>query len=232
MNQPTQGHHIGKASKILTTAHQARQMDAGYVAEVLFASSAMSLDRHHQGLALFRLCAIGEGCAMICLSGLSVFFGFLATAHIFVGVVALLFLLAGVAAWICNIGFSGRMGQVGRLICFLRLVVATLFIVAGGSLIKIVLTTADGCTPWFSESCRAASNTFLPIFIVIVVFQAIVAFFSHLAHTAEPRRAMFNPLNLSVLLLSVLSLMYEPIFIFLGPLVGVRFLFNAFTASR
>ena len=192
----------------------------------------MILDKRHQGLDLFRRCAIGEGFAMIFLSGLCVFFGFLATSHFFVGAVALLFLIGGVAAWICNIGFSGRMGQVGRLICFLRLVVATLFIVAGGSLIKIVMSTADGCTPWWSESCGAASNTFIPIFIAIVVLQAIVAFFSHLAHAAEPRRAMFNPLNLTILLLSVLSLMYGPIFIFLGPLVGIRFLFNAFTASR
>ena len=173
---------------------------------------------------------------MIFLSGLAIVFQFLSTIHVFVGAIALLFLIGGVAAWICNIrtfhAFWGRMGQVGQLICSLRLVVATLFIVAGGSLIKIVLTTSDGCMPWWSKSCAAAFHTFLPFFVAIVFFQVFVAFFSHLARKAEPRGAIFSPLNWGLLLLSVSSLIYRPFFIFLGPFVGIRFLLNAFTTSR
>ena len=49
------------------------------------------------------------------------------------GAIAVVFLVGGVVGWISNLARSGRMG---RWVCFWRLVVSTLFLVAGGSMIS------------------------------------------------------------------------------------------------
>jgi uncharacterized membrane protein HdeD (DUF308 family) len=81
------------------------------------------------------------------------------------GVIAVVFLVGGVVGWISNLARSKRMG---RWICFWRLVVSTLFIIAGASMLSNFNSAAELKDQVISLS--------LVIGIVFLV-EGVVAFF-------------------------------------------------------
>ena len=126
----------------------------------------------------------------------------------------MLFLVGGIVGWISNLARSGRMG---RWVCFWRLVVSTLFIVAGGSILKDLR----------QDTLEQVAMFALAIGIVFLV-EGLVAFFNGLAHTNRPGAgwAIANGVITFVLGLLIVTLKFWGLLWVLGTLVGISFLFS------
>ena len=166
-------------------------------------------------LGRFKAFAIAEGILLIVLGLLALVFPVLASFWT-VAVIAVMFLIGGVVGWISNVARSGRMG---RWICFWRLVVSTLFIVAGGSMIANLRSPA--------EAAQQVATFALAIGIVFLV-EGAVAFLSGLTHSNRPGAgwAVANGVVTFVLGVLIVTLKFWGLLWVLGTLVGISFLFS------
>ncbi|QNI74243.1 HdeD family acid-resistance protein [Synechococcus sp. NOUM97013] len=173
----------------------------------------MTVDERPDSLGTFKAFSIAEGILLIVLGILALLFPVLASVWT-VAVVGVLFLVGGIVGWISNLARSGRMG---RWVCFWRLVVSTLFIVAGGSILKDLR----------QDTLEQVAAFALAIGIVFLV-EGLVAFFNGLAHTNRPGAgwAIANGVITFVLGLLIVTLKFWGLLWVLGTLVGISFLFS------
>lgn len=175
----------------------------------------MSSEDRPDSVGSFKAFSIAEGILLIVLGILALIFPVVASFWT-TGVVAVLFLIGGVVGWISNLARSGRMG---RWICFWRLVVSTLLIVAGASMIGNFRDPA--------EAAQQVAVFALSIGIVFLV-EGVVAFFSGLANSSRPGAgwAIANGVITFILGLLIVTLKFWGLLWVLGTLVGISFLFS------
>ncbi len=175
----------------------------------------MTGDERPDSLGTFKAFTIAEGILLIVLGILALIFPVIASFWT-IGVIAVLFLVGGVVGWISNLARSGRMG---RWVCFWRLVVSTLFLVAGGSMISNFRDP--------EEAAQQVVAFALAIGIVFLV-EGLVAFFNCLAHTNRPGSgwAIANGVITFALGLLIVTLKFWGLLWVLGTLVGISFLFS------
>lgn len=175
----------------------------------------MSSEDRPDSVGSFKAFSIAEGILLIVLGILALIFPVVASFWT-TGVVAVLFLIGGVIGWISNLARSGRMG---RWICFWRLVVSTLFIVAGASMIGNFRDPA--------EAAQQVAVFALTIGIVFLV-EGVVAFLSGLANSSRPGAgwAIANGVITFILGLLIVTLKFWGLLWVLGTLVGISFLFS------
>jgi uncharacterized membrane protein HdeD (DUF308 family) len=175
----------------------------------------MTADDRPYSLGTFKAFAIAEGILLIILGVLALVFPVLASVWV-TGVIAVVFLVGGVVGWISNLARSKRMG---RWICFWRLVVSTLFIVAGASMISNFRSPAD--------AAEQVATLSLAIGIVFLV-EGVVAFFNGLSHSNRPGAgwAVANGVITFILGLLIVTLKFWGLLWVLGVLVGISFLFS------
>jgi uncharacterized membrane protein HdeD (DUF308 family) len=175
----------------------------------------MTAEDRPDSAGTFKAFAIAEGILLIILGVLALIFPVLASVWV-TGVIAVVFLVGGVVGWISNLARSKRMG---RWICFWRLVVSTLFIVAGASMISNFRSPAD--------AAQQVATLSLAIGIVFLV-EGVVAFFNGLSHSNRPGAgwAVANGVITFILGLLIVTLKFWGLLWVLGVLVGISFLFS------
>jgi uncharacterized membrane protein HdeD (DUF308 family) len=175
----------------------------------------MTADDRPDSVGTFKAFAIAEGILLIILGVLALIFPVIASVWV-TGVIAIVFLVGGVVGWISNLARSKRMG---RWICFWRLVVSTLFIVAGASMISNFRSPA--------EAAEQVATLSLTIGIVFLV-EGVVAFFNGLSHSKQPGAgwAIANGVITFILGLMIVTLKFWGLLWVLGALVGISFLFS------
>ena len=175
----------------------------------------MTAEDRPDSAGTFKAFAIAEGILLIILGVLALIFPVLASVWV-TGVIAVVFLVGGVVGWISNLARSKRMG---RWICFWRLVVSTLFIVAGASMISNFRSPAD--------AAEQVATLSLAIGIVFLV-EGVVAFFNGLSHSNRPGAgwAVANGVVTFILGLLIVTLNSWNLVWVLGMLVGISLLFS------
>lgn len=175
----------------------------------------MNSEDRSESLGTFKAFSIAEGILLIVLGVLALIFPVIASFWT-TGVIAVLFLVGGVVGWVSNLARSGRMG---RWICFWRLVVSTLFIVAGGSMIGNFRDPG--------EAAEQVAAFALAIGIVFLV-EGVVAFVNGLANSGQPGAgwAIANGVITFILGLLIVTLKFWGLLWVLGTLVGISFLFS------
>ena len=175
----------------------------------------MTAEDRPDSAGTFKAFAIAEGILLIILGVLALIFPVLASVWV-TGVIAVVFLVGGVVGWISNLARSKRMG---RWICFWRLVVSTLFIVAGASMISNFRSPAD--------AAEQVATLSLAIGIVFLV-EGVVAFFNGMSHSNRPGAgwAVANGVITFILGLLIVTLKFWGLLWVLGVLVGISFLFS------
>ena len=175
----------------------------------------MTADDRPDSVGTFKAFAIAEGILLIILGVIALIFPVIASVWV-TGVIAVVFLVGGVVGWISNLARSKRMG---RWICFWRLVVSTLFIVAGASMISNFRSPAD--------AAEQVATLSLAIGIVFLV-EGVVAFFNGLSHSSRPGAgwAIANGVITFILGLLIVTLKFWGLLWVLGVLVGISFLFS------
>jgi uncharacterized membrane protein HdeD (DUF308 family) len=175
----------------------------------------MTAEDRPDSAGTFKAFAIAEGILLIILGVLALIFPVIASVWV-TGVIAVVFLVGGVVGWISNLARSKRMG---RWICFWRLVVSTLFIVAGASMISNFRSPAD--------AAEQVATLSLAIGIVFLV-EGVVAFFNGLSHSKRPGAgwAIANGVITFILGLMIVTLKFWGLLWVLGALVGISFLFS------
>ena len=175
----------------------------------------MTAEDRPDSAGTFKAFAIAEGILLIILGVLALIFPVIASVWV-TGVIAVVFLVGGVVGWISNLARSKRMG---RWICFWRLVVSTLFIVAGASMISNFRSPAD--------AAEQVATLSLAIGIVFLV-EGVVAFFNGLSHSNRPGAgwAIANGVITFILGLLIVTLKFWGLLWVLGVLVGISFLFS------
>ena len=186
-----------------------------YRSDVVHSELFMNSEDRSESLGTFKAFSIAEGILLIVLGVLALIFPVIASFWT-TGVIAVLFLVGGVVGWISNLARSGRMG---RWICFWRLVVSTLFIVAGGSMISNFRDPG--------EAAEQVAAFALAIGIVFLV-EGVVAFFNGLANSGQPGAgwAIANGVITFILGLLIVTLKFWGLLWVLGTLVGISFLFS------
>ena len=175
----------------------------------------MTAEDRPDSLETFKAFAIVEGILLIILGVIALIFPVIASVWV-TGVIAVVFLVGGVVGWISNLARSKRLG---RWICFWRLVVSTLFIVAGASMISNFRSPAD--------AAEQVATLSLAIGIVFLV-EGVVAFFNGLSHSNRPGAgwAVANGVITFILGLLIVTLKFWGLLWVLGVLVGISFLFS------
>ena len=186
-----------------------------YLSDVVHSELFMNSEDRSESLGTFKAFSIAEGILLIVLGVLSLIFPVIASFWT-TGVIAVLFLVGGVVGWISNLARSGRMG---RWICFWRLVVSTLFIVAGASMISNFRDPG--------EAAEQVAAFALAIGIVFLV-EGVVAFFNGLANSGQAGAgwAIANGVITFILGLLIVTLKFWGLLWVLGTLVGISFLFS------
>ena len=198
-----------------TSQNQDRSWGNQYLSRVVSFTKFMTMDDRPDSLGSFKAFAIAEGILLIILGIIALIFPVLASVWV-TGVIAVVFLVGGVVGWISNLARSKRMG---RWICFWRLVVSTLFIVAGASMISNFRSPAD--------AAEQVATLSLAIGIVFLV-EGVVAFFNGLSHSNRPGAgwAVANGVITFILGLLIVTLKFWGLLWVLGVLVGISFLFS------
>ena len=157
-----------------------------------------------------------EGVLMLVLGILALVFP-VRTSGVITAVVAVAFLVGGLVGWVNNLM---RARQLGRWLSFWRLVVSSVFLVAGVSMIQLL---AKGT---FNSLLPVMSLT-LAIGIVFLV-EGLVAVVVSLSHRQVSGWAwgLFNGLVTLILGGLILSMSPASLMPVLGILVGVSFLFS------
>ena len=175
----------------------------------------MTAEERPDSLGTFKAFAIVEGILLIILGIIALIFPVIASVWV-TGVIAVVFLVGGVVGWISNLARSKRMG---RWICFWRLVVSTLFIVAGASMLSSF------------DSAAALKDQVISLSLIVgIVFlvEGLVAFFNGLAHSNRPGAgwAVANGVITFILGLLIVTLNSWNLVWVLGMLVGISLLFS------
>ena len=175
----------------------------------------MTADDRPDSVGTFKAFAITEGILLIILGIIALTFPVIASVWV-TGVIAVVFLVGGVVGWISNLARSKRMG---RWICFWRLVVSTLFIGAGASMLSSFNSAAELKDQVISLS--------LVVGIVFLV-EGVVAFFNGLSHSNLPGAgwAVANGVITFILGLLIVTLNSWNLVWVLGMLVGISLLFS------
>jgi uncharacterized membrane protein HdeD (DUF308 family) len=186
-----------------------------YLSGVVSFTEFMTADDRPDSVGTFKAFAIVEGILLIILGVIALIFPVIASVWV-TGVIAVVFLVGGIVGWISNLARSKRMG---RWICFWRLVVSTLFIVAGASMISNFRSPAD--------AAEQVATLSLAIGIVFLV-EGVVAFFNGLSHSNRPGAgwAVANGVITFILGLLIVTLKFWGLLWVLGVLVGISFLFS------
>ena len=198
-----------------TSQNQDRSWGNQYLSRVVSFTKFMTMDDRPDSVRTFQAFAIAEGILLIILGVLALIFPVLASVWV-TGVIAVVFLVGGVVGWISNLARSKRMG---RWICFWRLVVSTLFIVAGASMFSSF------------NSAAALKDQVISLSLVVgIVFlvEGVVAFFNGLAQSTRPGAgwAIANGVITFILGLLIVTLKFWGLLWVLGVLVGISFLFS------
>ena len=175
----------------------------------------MTAEDRPDSLGTFKAFAIVEGILLIILGVIALIFPVIVSVWV-TGVIAVVFLVGGVVGWISNLARSKRMG---RWICFWRLVVSTLFIVAGASMLSSF------------DSAAALKDQVISLSLIVgIVFlvEGLVAFFNGLAHSNRPGAswAVANGVITFILGLLIVTLNSWNLVWVLGMLVGISLLFS------
>jgi uncharacterized membrane protein HdeD (DUF308 family) len=186
-----------------------------YLSGVVSFTEFMTADDRPDSVGTFKAFALVEGILLIILGVIALIFPVIASVWV-TGVIAVVFLVGGIVGWISNLARSKRMG---RWICFWRLVVSTLFIVAGASMISNFRSPAD--------AAEQVATLSLAIGIVFLV-EGVVAFFNGLSHSNRPGAgwAVANGVITFILGLLIVTLKFWGLLWVLGVLVGISFLFS------
>jgi uncharacterized membrane protein HdeD (DUF308 family) len=160
--------------------------------------------------------SIAEGVLLLVLGLLALIFPVVASFGV-TAVVGIAFLVGGIVGWINNI--FRRQGLKGWLV-FWRLVVSTLFLVAGGTILR---QFAEGGVPAATQVAALS----VAIGIVFLV-EGIVAIFAALSHRNIQGWGwgLTNGVVTLVLGVLILSMKFWGLLSVLGILVGVSFLFS------
>ena len=194
--------------RVSTSVHQ-------YLSGVVSFTQFMTADDRPDSVGTFKAFAIVEGILLIILGVIALIFPVIASVWV-TGVIAVVFLVGGVVGWISNLARSKRMG---RWICFWRLVVSTLFIVAGASMLSSF------------DSAAALKDQVISLSLVVgIVFlvEGVVAFFNGLSHSKRPGAgwAIANGVITFILGLMIVTLNSWNLVWVLGMLVGISLLFS------
>ncbi|QEY32073.1 hypothetical protein EVJ50_07325 [Synechococcus sp. RSCCF101] len=162
-----------------------------------------------------RAAATAEGVLMIVLGVLALVFPVLASFWV-TAAIAMLFLIGGIVAWITTLT---RARGMDRWSCFWKLVVATLFLVAGGSMISGFRDPAQA-----TQQVAALS---LAIGIVFLV-EGALALATGLRHARRPGAGwgIANGVVTLILGILILSMKFWGLLWVLGTLVGISFIFS------
>ena len=198
-----------------TSQKRDRSWGNQYLSRVVSFTNFMTMDDRPDSIGTFQAFAIAEGILLIILGVLALIFPVLASVWV-TGVIAVVFLVGGVVGWISNLARSKRMG---RWICFWRLVVSTLFIVAGASMFSSF------------NSAAALKDQVISLSLVVgIVFlvEGVVAFFNGLAQSTRPGAgwAIANGVITFILGLLIVTLNSWNLVWVLGMLVGISLLFS------
>ena len=198
-----------------TSQNQFNASGNQYLSRVVLVAKLMAADDRPDSAGRFKAFAIAEGILLIILGFLALIFPVMASVWV-TGVISVVFLVGGVVGWISNLARSKRMG---RWICFWRLVVSTLFIVAGASMISNFRSPAD--------AAEQVATLSLAIGIVFLV-EGVVAFFNGLSHSSRPGAgwAVANGVITFILGLLIVTLNSWNLVWVLGMLVGISLLFS------
>ena len=175
----------------------------------------MTAEERPDSAGTLKAFAIVEGILLIILGVIALIFPVIASVWV-TGVIAVVFLVGGVVGWISNLARSKRLG---RWICFWRLVVSTLFIGAGASMLSSFNSAAELKDQVISLS--------LVVGIVFLV-EGVVAFFNGLSHSNRPGAgwAVANGVITFILGLLIVTLNSWNLVWVLGMLVGISLLFS------
>ncbi len=173
-------------------------------------------------LAKLRGLTQSEGILLIVLGGLCLAFPLIASAWVSV-MVALTFLISGILGWIDNLR-SARWQS--RAASFWRLVIATLFLLAG---VWMLGQFGSGLVPAARQITALASALGI-IFLLEGAFATTLAL-SHRG-VAGWRWGLANGLSTAVLGALILTMPPAGLLSVLGLLVGISFLFSGFDLLR
>ncbi len=198
-----------------TSQNQFNASGNQYLSRVVLVAKLMAADDRPDSAGRFKAFAIAEGILLIILGFLALIFPVMASVWV-TGVISVVFLVGGVVGWISNLARSKRMG---RWICFWQLVVSTLFIVAGASMISNFRSPAD--------AAEQVATLSLAIGIVFLV-EGLVAFFNGLSHSnrAGAGWAIANGVITFILGVVIVTLKFWGLLWVLRALVGISFLFS------
>ena len=186
-----------------------------YLSRVVSVTQFMNADDRPNSGGTFKAFAIAEGILLIILGVIALMFPVIASVWV-TGVIAVVFLVGGVVGWISNLARSKRMG---RWICFWRLVVSTMFIVAGASMLSSF------------DSAAALKDQVISLSLVVgIVFlvEGVVAFFNGLSQSSRPGAgwAVANGVITFILGVLIVTLNSWNLVWVLGMLVGISLLFS------
>ncbi|MEB3306664.1 MAG: DUF308 domain-containing protein [Cyanobacteriota bacterium] len=163
-----------------------------------------------------RAFTLFEGILMLVLGGLSLLFP-VGTSEVITAVVAVAFLVGGIVGWVNNLM---RARQLGRWLSFWRLVVSTVFLIAG-----ITMLQQLGAGPL--SAMRPVVSLALAIGIVFLV-EGLVAVGVSISHRKVRGWGwgLMNGVVTLILGVLILSMKVGALLSVLGILVGVSFLFS------
>lgn len=180
--------------------------------------AALPRERRAEEEGRLRGLTQAEGIVMIVLGILALGFPVLASASVTV-MVAIAFLVGGVMGWIDNLSRARRLG---RWHCFSRLVVSTLFLVAG---LWMLFQFKAGIVP-AALQVKALATAIGIVFLAEGVMMAILS----LTHRSTRGWGWGLANGIVTLMLGVLILSMSPagLLSVIGILVGISFLFSGF----
>jgi uncharacterized membrane protein HdeD (DUF308 family) len=163
-----------------------------------------------------RSYTMAEGILLIVLGALAIVFPYLASRWV-TALVALAFLVGGILGWINALLRASRLRAV---VTFWRLVLATLFLIAGGWIIARMAAGPQQAALQVAALARAIGV----VFLVEGVVESVVA----LTHRSIPgwRWGLINGLVTLLLGVLIVTLKFWNLLWVLGTLVGISFLFS------
>ncbi|MCP9772688.1 DUF308 domain-containing protein [Synechococcus sp. Tobar12-5m-g] len=180
------------------------------------------LERRARQAGRLRGFTRAEGILMLVLGVLALVFPVVASAWVTV-MVALAFLVGGIVGWVNNLA---RARSLSRWHCFWRLVVSTLFLVAG---LWMLLQFKAGLIP-AALQVKALATAVGIVFLAEGAVMAIVSLSNR--STAGWAWGLVNGLVTLVLGLLILSMGPAGLLQVVGLLVGISFLFSGFDLLR
>ncbi|MFM9109305.1 MAG: HdeD family acid-resistance protein [Prochlorococcaceae cyanobacterium] len=171
---------------------------------------------NRQGAARLRAFTLAEGVMLLVLGGLALIFPVLASVWV-TAVVAVAFLVGGIVNWISTLARARRLT---RLHTLLRLVVATLFVIAGGWMVRQL-----GASPTSAAAQVASLALAIGVVFLVEGLTEITLALGH-RHVRGWGWGLTNGIVTMVLGLMILTMKFWNLLWVLGVLVGISFLFS------